>query len=89
MQNIYMVRKRYKKVYQRKFTNEIKEAIEKFCLERPVSVTLPEAEHSKRDISQNSTEAFNSSGYINHKIRSKKRRLRRKKRKKKKEEVNH
>ena len=67
-----MVRKWYKKVYQRKFTNKIKEAIEKFCLEGPVSVTLLEAEHSRKTFLKMSlkdaTEAFNSSGYINRKI---------------------
>ena len=62
-----MVRKWYKKVYQRKFTNKIKEAIEKFCLEGPVSVTLLEAEHSRKTF-KDATEAFNSSWYINRKI---------------------
>ena len=71
-QNIYMNRKRMKKVYQRKVTKEMKEAIVNFCLEGPATIVLPEAEHSRKVFLNTSLKEacklFNEGGFINRRI---------------------
>ena len=72
MQNIYMYRKRTQKVYKRRLTQGMVEAIQKFCLEGPASVTLPDAENCNKVYLNVSLKSaccmFNDSGIINHPI---------------------
>ena len=48
MQNVYLARDCKKAKYDRKLSKEVKDDIEKFFLEGPVCIFLPEAQYSKR-----------------------------------------
>ena len=52
MQNMYGIRKYKKKVYVHKFDEETKEAINKFYLEGPAVVSMPDAQHSGESVPQ-------------------------------------
>ena len=71
-QGLYLIRKRPKKVYKHKISEEIKQEIEKFCFDGPATISLPEAQHAGKVFFNRSlkeaTEMFNSGGYINRSI---------------------
>ena len=71
-QCLYMIRKRVQKVYKRKVSQEMKEAIAKFCMEGPVAINLPEAQYAGKaflNVSlKHACEMFNNAELINRRI---------------------